>query len=174
MIGYLRTVATNCFRSCNCMIYSDVYHTQAKFLNEAKPRLLSLHAFSWDENLLCGKFQGCGNSQGFKKVWLESVHPYLDQNGIFTYNHADISVPRSVLSQDELDVSHSQNDSPSNMQKKRKSQIETPPSMIPASKIVKYGSETVKASEPDMESENNMDANIQKHFIGKHFINAPA
>ena len=135
-------------------------YIQAKFLKEAKPRLLSLNDFSWNENVLSGKFQGCGNNQGFMKVWMEFVKPYIDQNGVFTCNYdqlPDESQP--------LDVSH-EKDTPS--QKKRKLQNDTPPSMIPASKVVKYASETEKANDADVESESSMDTKIQKHFLGTY------
>ena len=57
---------------------------QIRFHCQSTPRQLSLNAFSWDENELCNHFQGCGDNQGFLKVWMEYVHPFLDHNGIYT------------------------------------------------------------------------------------------
>lgn len=57
---------------------------QAKFLNEGKPYLLSLNILVGPKTFLSGKFHGNGNNRGFIKVWLEYVHPYLEQNGTFT------------------------------------------------------------------------------------------
>ena len=135
---------------------------QAKFLKEQKPRLLSLNDFSWNDNILSGKFQGCGNNQGFLKVWMEFIRPFLNQNGVFTSDHGQ--------SQDEMrpaDAVHMSQEKEMPNQKKRKSQNDTPPSMIPASKIIKYGSEIEKANDAaDIESESSMDTSIQKHFIG--------
>ena len=72
-------------------------------MNEAKPQLLSLNTFSWDENSLFKKFQGCGNNQGLMKVWLASVKPCLNKSG--TFNILCSSTDESSdQSQDDIDA----------------------------------------------------------------------
>jgi len=91
---------------------------------EQKPRLLSLNDFSWNENILSGKFQGCGNDQGFMKVWMEFVRPFLNQNGVFTCtSDHDQSQLNEMQPVDDHDVSQEKDIA---NQKKRKSQNDTP------------------------------------------------
>ena len=72
-------------------------------MNEAKLQLLSLNTFSWDENSLCKKLQGCGNHRGFMKVWLASVKPHLNKSG--TFNILRSSTDKSFdQSQDDIDA----------------------------------------------------------------------
>ena len=145
---------------------------QIKFRDETNARMLSLNAFSWDENDICGHFQGCGDNNGFMQVWAEHVQPFLDPlSGNFIGPRAPDQDKTTGMTPTTSCNSAGQSHSSdvSTPTRKRKSLSDTPPSLLPASKAAKLQVNTMLDS-ADSTDESTMDASIQKHFVGEFIL----
>ena len=117
---------------------------------------MSLNMFNCSENSLCKKFRGFVDSQGFIKVWMELIHPQLNKRD-GTFNDESLQNPAD-------ESIESDNDASTFDQRKRKTQTDTPPSMIPASKVAKRDSRTDReiTSDTIVDSEMSMDDEYRK------------
>ena len=121
-----------------------------KFLLLEKPKLLSLNAFSWNENSLCNQFQSSKDGSGFIAVWKKQIAPYLDKDtGKFGRSLSDES--------EELQVPPSPAITPERRAVKRSNSLT--PTLMPSQKSPRL--------EPEEDSEDYMDKQIQENFIGR-------
>ena len=128
------------------------FFLQMKFASLERPKQLSLGAFSWNDNSLSRHFQSCGEADGFLEAWGKHVKPYLNEN----------SSEFTALSTTELSTSGATPNNP-----RKRADIESPPSLLPATKTARLQQEKRAEHRPEIPDDKDMDAQIAQHFLGK-------